>query len=133
MYSVFKEVLLMEKYRTLSEVSKETGLSTREIKYYIERRIIKPTKVERKGSKVYNLYSSADVIKIQQIALYRELGYSNDQVKTLVSDPNFEWKKALDSQIIEMILLLEYYLLNLRIIQNLACYKLEKTSTLNLV
>lgn len=36
----------MEKYRTLSEVSKETGLSTREIKYYIERRIIKPTKVE---------------------------------------------------------------------------------------
>ena len=102
MYSVFKEVLLMEKYRTLSEVSKETGLSTREIKYYIERRIIKPTKVERKGSKVYNLYSSADVIKIQQIALYRELGYSNDQVKTLVSDPNFEWKKALDSQIIEL-------------------------------
>ncbi len=102
MYSIFKEVLLMEKYRTLSEVSKETGLSTREIKYYIERRIIKPTKVERKGSKVYNLYSSADVIKIQQIALYRELGYSNDQVKTLVSDPNFEWKKALDSQIIEL-------------------------------
>lgn len=93
---------MMEKYRTLSEVSKETGLSTREIKYYIERGIIKPSKIEYKGAKAYNLYSSSDVIKIQQIALYRELGYTNDQVKTLVSDPNFQWKEALDSQIIEL-------------------------------
>jgi DNA-binding transcriptional MerR regulator len=93
---------MLDGCKTIGEVAKETGLSVREIKYYSERGIIAPSEVRTQGNKKTNLYSSEDIIKIQQIALYRELGYSNDKVKEIISDPNFRWKEALDSQVKEL-------------------------------
>ena len=93
---------MIEGYKTIGEVAKETGLSVREIKYYSERKIVSPSKEYYQGNKKYNLYSDVDIIKIQQIALYRELGYSKDQIKEIISNPDFNWKDALDSQIAEL-------------------------------
>ena len=77
---------MIEGYKTIGEVAKETGLSVREIKYYSERKIVSPSKEYYQGNKKYNLYSDVDIIKIQQIALYRELGYSKDQIKEIISN-----------------------------------------------
>ena len=93
---------MIEGYKTIGEVAKETGLSVREIKYYSERKIVSPSKEYYQGNKKYNLYSDVDIIKIQQIALYRELGYSKDQIKEIISNPDFNWKDALDLQIAEL-------------------------------
>lgn len=93
---------MIEGYKTIGEVAKETGLSVREIKYYSERKIVSPSKEYYQGNKKYNLYSDVDIIKIQQIALYRELGYSKEQIKEIISNPDFNWKDALDSQIAEL-------------------------------
>lgn len=93
---------MIEGYKTIGEVAKGTGLSVREIKYYSERKIVSPSKEYYQGNKKYNLYSDVDIIKIQQIALYRELGYSKDQIKEIISNPDFNWKDALDSQIAEL-------------------------------
>lgn len=93
---------MIEGYKTIGEVAKETGLSVREIKYYSERKIVSPSKEYYQGNKKYNLYSDVDIIKIQQIALYRELGYSKDQIKEIISNPDFNWNDALDSQIAEL-------------------------------
>ena len=93
---------MIEGYKTIGEVAKETGLPVREIKYYVERGIVSPSKKYCQGNKKYNLYSDADIIKIQQIALYRELGYSRDQIKEIISNPDFNWKEALDSQVSEL-------------------------------
>lgn len=93
---------MVEGYKTIGEVSKETGLPVREIKYYSERGIVSPSKEYYQGNKKYNLYSNSDIVKIQRIALYRELGYSKDQIKEIISNPDFNWKEALDSQITEL-------------------------------
>ena len=93
---------MIDGYKTIGEVSKETGLPVREIKYYCERRIVSPSKEYYQGNKKYNLYSDVDIIKIQQIALYKELGYQKNQIKEIISNPDFNWKEALDSQITEL-------------------------------
>lgn len=93
---------MIDGYKTIGEVSKETGLPVREIKYYCERGIVSPSKEYYQGNKKYNLYSDVDIIKIQQIALYKELGYQKNQIKEIISNPDFNWKEALDSQITEL-------------------------------
>lgn len=93
---------MIDGYKTVGEVSKETGLPVREIKYYCERGIVSPSKEYYQGNKKYNLYSDVDIIKIQQIALYKELGYQKNQIKEIISNPDFNWKEALDSQITEL-------------------------------
>lgn len=93
---------MIDGYKTIGEVSKQTGIPTREIKYYSETNIIKPSKKIIQGNKNLCLYSERDIVKIQQIALYRELGYSNDKIKKIITEPNFKWKEALDSQICEL-------------------------------
>lgn len=92
----------MADYKTLSEVSELTGLSPREIRYYVEEKMIMPSAMIQKGKRTYAQYSNSDVVKIQQIALYKELGYSNEQIKEILSDPEFDYQSALDKQILEL-------------------------------
>ena len=61
----------MADYKTLSEVSELTGLSPREIRYYVEEKMIMPSAMIQKGKRTYAQYSNSDVVKIQQIALYK--------------------------------------------------------------
>lgn len=89
----------MRKLCTLGEVSDITGIPKRQIKYYVERGMIQPSEKMYEGGKEFWLYSEADILKIRQIALYKELGYSADQIKKMVTAPDFEWRQVLDEQI----------------------------------
>lgn len=92
----------MDRLYTLGEVSKITGIEKRTLKYYVERKIITPSHKKIEGGKEYWLYSDADILKIRQIALYRELGYSADNIRKMISTPDFDWRKVLDDQIAEL-------------------------------
>lgn len=92
----------MERLYTIGEVSEITGIEKRTLKYYVERKIITPSHKKSEGGKEYWLYSEADILTIRQIALYRELGYSADDIRKMISAPDFDWRKVLDEQIVEL-------------------------------
>ena len=77
-------------YYTLDEVANITGISKRTLKYYVERKIIIPSSERNEGQKKYWLYSDSDIGKIKQIALYRELNYSVDSIKKIISAEDFD-------------------------------------------
>lgn len=92
----------MGSFYTIGEVAKITGIEKRTLKYYVERKIIVPSRKKVEGGKEYWLYNDTDILKIRQIALYRELGYSADNIRKMISTPNFDWRKVLDEQIVEL-------------------------------
>jgi len=89
----------MSRLYTIGEVSEITGIEKRTLKYYVERKIISPSHKKSEGGKEYWLYTENDILKIRQIALYRELGYSADDIRKMISAPDFEWRQVLDEQI----------------------------------
>lgn len=92
----------MKRVYTIRDVSHITGLDKRTIKYYIERGMIQPSDKMIQGAKETWLYSEADVIKVRQIALYRQLGYSADKIRKMILSPGFDWENVLDEQIGEL-------------------------------
>lgn len=92
----------MKRVYTIRDVSHITGLDKRTIKYYIERGMIQPSDKMIQGAKETWLYSEADVIKVRQIALYRQLGYSADKIRKMILSPGFDWENVLDEQIEEL-------------------------------
>ena len=58
--------------------------------------------MKNEGQKKYWLYSDSDISKIKQIALYKELNYSAESIKKIISEDDFDWNKALNEQIQEL-------------------------------
>jgi len=84
---------------TIGQVATITGIKKRTLKYFVERKIIVPSQKQHEGGKEYWLYTNEDIIKIKQVALYRELGYSAQEIKELINSPGFDWRSVLDQQI----------------------------------
>lgn len=89
----------MERLYTIGEISEITKIEKRILKYFVEQELIIPNSKKVEGGKSYWLYSDADIINIKQIALYRELGYSTNDIKKIIKAPDYDWEKALDDQI----------------------------------
>ena len=58
---------------TVNEVSKLTGVSVRTLQYYDKIGLLHPTEYTQAG---YRLYDDTALEKLQQILLFRELGFS---------------------------------------------------------
>ncbi len=84
---------------TTGDVCKKLGIKERVLKYYVESGIIEPTKVGVSGKKKYWYFDESAINRINQIRLYKELGYSADEIKGFISKPEFDWKNALGKQI----------------------------------
>lgn len=67
-YDSFKEVYNV---KTVNEVSKIVGVSVRTLHYYDEINLLKPTKITASG---YRLYANDDLVILQQILLFKEIG-----------------------------------------------------------
>lgn len=87
---------------TTGDVCKKLGIKERVLKYYVESGIIEPTEVGVSGKRKYWYFDEAAINRINQIRLYKELGYSADEIKDFISQPVFDWKKALGKQINEL-------------------------------
>jgi len=82
--------------RTVHEVSNLTGVSIRTLQYYDKIGLLHPAEYTDSG---YRLYDDADLEKLQQILLFRELEFSLKDIKQIIDSPDFDKKKALDQQI----------------------------------
>ena len=58
---------------TVNEVGKVTGVSVRTLQYYDKIGLLHPTEYTQAG---YRLYDDTALEKLQQILLFRELGFS---------------------------------------------------------
>lgn len=82
--------------RTVSEVSKLTGVSVRTLHHYDAIGLLKPTKVTEAG---YRLYDDTTIDRLQNILLFRELQFPLKEIKAILDSPSFDPSKALTQQI----------------------------------
>lgn len=94
---------------TVKEVSRLAGVSVRTLQYYDKIGLLRPAAYTACG---YRLYDRADLEKLQQILLFRELEFPLKQIKEILSAPDFDRGRALDQQI-EMLQLKKEHLENL--------------------
>ena len=81
---------------TVNEVSKLTGVSVRSLHHYDAIGLLKPAKVTEAG---YRLYGDAELKRLQNILMFRELQFPLKQIKVILDSPDFDQKEALAQQI----------------------------------
>ena len=94
---------------TVNEVSKLTGVSIRTLQYYDKIGLLHPTEHTEAG---YRLYDDAALENLQQILLFRELGFPLKDIEKILSSPDFDRNKALEQQI-ELLTMKKEHLENL--------------------
>ncbi len=81
---------------TVHEVSKLAGISIRTLQYYDNIGLLHPSGHSDAG---YRLYDDSDLQKLQQVLLFRELGFQLKEIQEIMRRPGFDRDKALDEQI----------------------------------
>jgi len=81
--------------KTVNEVSKLVGVSVRTLHYYDEINLLKPTKLTESG---YRLYKNDDLIILQQILLFRELGVPLEGIKKILGSSDYDKHRVLECQ-----------------------------------
>src|SRR5699024_9378834 len=74
--------------------SSDLGVSVRTLHYYDEIGLLKPAVVAENG---YRLYSDGNLQQLQQILFFRELDFSLQEIKRILTDPNFVAIEALEA------------------------------------
>jgi DNA-binding transcriptional MerR regulator len=66
---------------TVGELAKLTGITVRTLHHYDEIGLVQPSDRSRAG---YRLYGDGDVLRLQQVLLYRELGLPLDEIAAVI-------------------------------------------------
>ncbi|WP_242241129.1 MerR family transcriptional regulator [Bacillus cereus group sp. BfR-BA-01309] len=90
----------MDKY-SIGEISKETNVTTRTLRYYEEIGLLTPSHVAESG---YRYYSKDDVITLQQITTFKKLGFKLSEIKEVLKEEKGiseeeRWKNAIQNEI----------------------------------
>jgi DNA-binding transcriptional MerR regulator len=86
-YTVKKEL-------TVKKVAAMSGVSVRTLHFYDEMGLLKPA---RYGANGYRFYEEPQLLALQQILFYRELGLGLKQIQEILGRPGFETAAALRS------------------------------------
>ena len=78
---------------TVKQLSKLAGVSVRTLHYYHEIGLLKPEAIRPNG---YREYGDEAVLKLQQILFYREMDLRLEEIKVMISRPDFDTVKALE-------------------------------------
>ncbi len=81
---------------TVHEVSKLANISVRTLHHYDDIGLLKPHTRTKTG---YRLYDEQDLMRLQQILLFRELEFPLAEIRRIIESPNFDTNKALEQQI----------------------------------
>lgn len=86
----------MDKFYKTGEVAKLSNLTIRTIRYYDQIDLLKPSKIDDNG---YRLYTPSDLIKLQKITSLKQMGFSLNDIKSMtISDSYLSLQKALRMQ-----------------------------------
>ena len=77
---------------TVDQLSRLSGASARTLRYYDQVGLLKPARVRSSG---YRIYGRAEVDRLQQILLYREMGMALSDIRQVLDAPDFDVKQAL--------------------------------------
>ncbi|OKL35716.1 MerR family transcriptional regulator [Domibacillus mangrovi] len=77
---------------TVQKLANLAGISARTLRYYDEIDILKPTRINSSG---YRIYGQSEVDKLQQILFYKELGISLESIKEIITASSFDGAAAL--------------------------------------
>ena len=81
---------------TVHEVSRLAGVSIRTLQYYDKIGLLRPAEYTGAG---YRLYGDADLERLQQILLFRELEFPLKEIRKIIKSPDYDRNKALEQQI----------------------------------
>src|SRR4051795_7566929 len=79
---------------TVKQVAAMSGISVRTLHFYDETGLLKPAYV---GANGYRFYEEPQLLTLQQILFYRELGFELKQIKRILGRRDFEIAAALQS------------------------------------
>jgi DNA-binding transcriptional MerR regulator/quercetin dioxygenase-like cupin family protein len=79
---------------TVKQVARMSGVSVRTLHFYDETGLLKPARHSANG---YRFYEEPQLLILQQILFYRELGFELKQIKGILSRADFEKVAALQS------------------------------------
>ncbi len=79
---------------TVKKLADLAGVSVRTLHYYDEVGLLKPTSHSESG---YRQYGEEAVVRLQQIMFFRELGFSLDEIRKIMSQPDFDVLEVLQS------------------------------------
>jgi DNA-binding transcriptional MerR regulator len=85
---------------TVQKISHMAGISTRTLRYYDEIGILKPARINSSG---YRIYGQAEVDRLQQIMLYREMGVNLDVIQDILSSKTFDEMAALKDHLVKLL------------------------------
>ncbi len=77
---------------TVKQLARHAGVSVRTLHHYDAIGLLKPARC-RNG---YRQYGQAEVLRLQQILFFRELGFSLDEIRDILSRPDFDPLEALE-------------------------------------
>lgn len=80
---------------TVQKLATIAGISVRALHYYDQVGLLKPSRVENNG---YRYYGAKELLKLQQILFLRELDFTLDEIKRILSSPSFDMRAALHDQ-----------------------------------
>ena len=73
--------------KTVSQVTKLTGVSARTLQYYDEIGLLKPSELTSAG---YRLYDDNALQQLQQILFFKELGFKLAEISEFINQPDFD-------------------------------------------
>src|SRR5438270_8995919 len=79
---------------TVKQVAAMSGVSVRTLHFYDETGLLKPA---YHGANGYRFYEEPQLLMLQQILFYRELGFGLNQIKQILGRADFEKIAALES------------------------------------
>lgn len=85
---------------SVNELSKIAKISTRTLRYYHEIDLLKPKRISSSG---YRIYGEEEVDKLQQILLYKSMGFKLEDIKNIINSSSFDIMSALYSHKDELI------------------------------
>lgn len=72
---------------SVGEVARFAGVTVRTLHHYDETGLLSPSGRTAAG---YRRYDDADIVRLQQVLFYRELGFPLDEIATLLDDPQVD-------------------------------------------
>jgi MerR family transcriptional regulator, thiopeptide resistance regulator len=79
---------------TVKKLATMSGVSVRTLHFYDEAGLLKPARV---GANGYRYYEDAELLTLQQILFYRELGFELKEIKRILGRGDFDKAAALES------------------------------------
>ncbi len=81
---------------TVNKLAKLAGVSVRTLHHYDEIGLLRPA--ERGFDSRYRYYRRAELLRLQQILFYKELGFPLKEIKAILDDPEFDLLRSLEFQ-----------------------------------